>query len=280
MRKKTAMGTALLLCVLLAGCGEGSSIEDYQNVAEVKTREYVEVEIETYPLAEREEESELLVMEEGYPSSNTSSYISDSHFYQGDTMRYLENSACKKNAGDKMEIRILDAFTSDDIADGGSYFAGNFSTKDVLNSGYERQIYGENTYLFTRIELTNLTDQAVEIWMHHYEPYIRVLDRRLESRGYGTVRVEIINSGAMGYDQPDTEKKSYYLKKIAPGETIETTLCHVIPKQFLSETIYLKLGNEDICDYWKLDEKMGDYPPNEEENLKFLQIPLGEEKEK
>lgn len=199
-------------------------------------------------------------------------FVDDSHFFDAETLDY--SSTLQQSVG--TNIKISNVFSSDNIADSGTYFVQEQSSlEESLNSilkinGKSRNEY---TYLFMTAEITNISSVALSFCVIDLRICSRVADDSMVKYGLADHRINLNDTAAClwDYQEQDSDKKDYYMATINAGESIITTIVNIIPKKMLTEELYLKLGETPIGNH---DQKTNTWKPNDSKDLKFLKLHL------
>lgn len=259
-----------IICILLTACGQQKESNTLGNVEDIITTAELETSASVSTTTSNES-SDPNDMSLCY-------YLSDNHFYDQESIDFYATTDSTMN----YNVKILDAFTSDNLADGGTYFTDNTISKQIedeicflkslpylTESGHT-----DISYLFLKAELTNLTSEEKNFCIHdlahivcrYYEPSMTIYgvsDKRIES----TQSSEILYD----YNYNTNLAKNYYYIDIAPNQSITTTILYLIPTDYLTEELYMKLNDRSIEVY---DSKLGRWMPTEDDKIRYLRIHL------
>ena len=259
----------ILSILILSGCARKSD-NVYQDVGEIATTR----EIKEIPQQKTEKATEN---NDTIDKENIKFYIDDSHFY--DNEEGIDFAGFDET-NEKYHVKILDAYTSDNLEDFGEYFSSD-KVKGILESrknfcidmGWEET---DITYLCVKIEITNnSTENAVLPMSQSFKWVSRINDERGQEFGLVDMRVESTSpSTELRYDsaKKENEGKQYYFLSLPAGETETTNCVYIFSKKLLNDDLYFEL-------HWDKEEYNNKYhctfPPTAE-TTKFLKINLRE----
>ncbi len=204
-------------------------------------------------------------------------FVDDSHFY--DNEEGIDFAGFDET-NEKYHVKILDAYTSDNLEDFGEYFSRDNVKRRLdemknfcMDIGYEEE---DLTYLCVKIEITNnSTANAVLPMSKSFRWVSRINDERGQKFGLSDKRVESTNpSTEFSYDstKKENEGKQYYFLSLPAGETETTNCVYIFSKKLLNDDLYFEL-------HWDKEEYNNKYhctfPPTAE-TTKFLKINLRE----
>lgn len=203
-------------------------------------------------------------------------FIDDSHFYDS---RDGVDFAGFNEKNENYHVKILNAYTSDNLEDFGEYFCSDSvkgEIEEMKRFCVERMGYEEEdlTYMCVKVEITNNSSENVVLPMGNSFKYrSRINDIRGQEFGLANMRVEYdAPYSEFWYDSTKKEsgaKSGYYLL-LQAGETETTNIVYISSKKSLKNDLYLCL-HEDDGEY---NEKYKcEFPPTSK-TTKFLKINL------
>lgn len=249
------------LCVFLTSCAKKESIDDYRSVNEtIEDIKSTDQDSKNGDISNSGFSTDSKIIDE-----NLIYYPLDSHFYNGNSIEYLE-----KLTDSNMKFEVLDAYTSKELADGGVYFTKSKMIQDAIKLNAEEN--GEKySFLFVKVRVTNLSDKDIEMYFNTYSFYARVNDSYGEKFGYADKKVVPLGVTMLDFDKSTNSESLFYVKDLSAKESIITTMAIVVPDKYISEEIYVKLSIDLLG---MADPKKGNdvNVPNDSPNLKFLKI--------
>lgn len=255
---------------ILSGCSKKSD-NIYKDVGETATTR----EIKNIPQQQTEKATENNY---SMDKENVKYYIEDSHFY--DVEEGID-FACEHEEEEKFHIRILNAYTSDNLQDFGEYFCESEITgsiEEALNWCEWANDYSDLdlTYMCVQVEITNKTSEREDLdVLDSLRVFTRINDERGKEYGLADKYISFATAyNEIWYDstKKENEKKSYYLLHLSAGETITTNCVYIMRKEFLDDELYLNL-HQDEGEY--NNKYMCVFPPTAK-TTKFLKINLKE----
>ena len=255
----------ILSILILSGCARKSD-NVYQDVGEIATTR----EIKEIPQQKTEKATEN---NDTIDKENIKFYIDDSHFY--DTEEGFD-FAREYSEDEKFHIRILDAYTSDNLEDFGEYFCGG-RVKGSIEEALDWCDWAlgdlDLTYMCVQVELTNKSTEKEDFRLQPFHIFTRIKDERGKDYGladkyisFATAYNEFWNDSANKVD----EVKNSNLLHLSAGEVITTSCVFIMRKEFLDDELYLCL-HQDEGEY---NNKYKCVFPTTAKTTKFLKINL------
>ena len=161
----------LFLCIaVLSGCAKKDD-NTYVGVEEKETT----IEIINTPYQPTENDDSI-------DKEKVKLYIDDSHFYDYDEGINFAEEYEKK---EKFHIKVLEAYSSDNLIDFGEYFNSSIIKEEIeenINQCIERKGYSTDdiTYMCVKVEITNKSSEKVNLCLGNY---LKVFTRLHDERG-------------------------------------------------------------------------------------------------
>lgn len=259
----------LIICIIiLSGCAKKKD-NTYVGVEEKATTEKIR------DISQKQTEKET---ENDYSISKemVELYIDDSHFYDYDEGI---NFANENETEEKFHVKVLEAYTSDELKDFGEYFCTD-KIKERIEEQREFCVSGKGyndfdlTYMCVKIELTNISEEDMQLCVGNcLNVYTRIYDERGKEFNLADKYIDLPTAyNEFRYDSSKkvSEGNEYYFLSLSAGETITTNCVYIMRKDFLDDELYLGLH----LDEGEYNRKYNCIFPPTAETTKFLKINL------
>lgn len=262
--KKIAL--IVILCIgILSGCVSKSE-NTYRGVEENDATEKYNVNKNTEEITDNDYSIDKEIVRD---------FIDDSHCY--DNIEGI-NFAGYDEEEEKYHIKILNAYTSDDLEDFGEYFCSERIKGQIeiaRNFCIERGYTDEDlTYMCVQAEITNNFNESKTLYMSKSLRWVsRINDTCGQEWNLPDKRIDYeMPYTELWYDssKKEDEGQGYYHLSLSAGETITTNCVYIFDKSRLESEIYLQLH----LDEGAYNTKYNCVFPPTNETTKFLKINL------